>query len=512
MALARSARGGAKETKLAKQSLISATETTWRKWRAFIREKQDELRRRKADAAGLDDLTIGVGATTEVFRAKLTAAERQEMSAILETRRQNAQRQAEAEARQTGQPAPDVEQILAEVVQRISDELDGKTTRSGMALMYFEGELMEFNHQAIANSTSNDDYLLVASDASRRKQMRVASITGVVVMALVLMVLLVFRPFASRETAQVTAPVAYVGQHTTEFWNVETVTIGDVRSSIQGASIGYPLLICLSADQQRLATIGTELRVEGKESIRTYRLNADAQSTPRDLVVANCAVSPPKLLRSAGLIGTETSRALEPTLVQQINVWGADTDPTVIPVDRMQVDLLVTDVQIGTNMLILADGTRWSATTSTPVADGLRLSFLVPVATGSQQAGWEVTQPQGLAAVLPLILPAPSSRAQVVRDRVEVQVGTATVVSRDGQLSVSISLTLTLTNGAEELTLVPADLVVSRDNGAPLTTAQWTPPTLAPGVPATVQVDIPVDSRWSTVEVALGKYRARVHW
>ncbi len=512
MALARSAHRGAKETKLAKQSLISATETAWRKWRAFIREKQDDLRRRQADADGLDDLTIGVGAIAEVFRAKLTAAERQEMSTIVETRRQNAQRQAEAQARQTGQPAPDVEQVLADVVQRISDELEGKATRSGMALMYFEGELMEFNHQAIARSTSDDDYLLIASDASRQKQMRVVAVIGVSVMALVIIVLLVFRPFAASGTAPVTTPVAYVGQHTAELWNAETVTIGNVRAAISGASIGYPLLICLSADQQPLATAGTALRVEGMESIRTYRLNADAQSTPRDLVVADCAVTPPKLLRSAGLIGTETSRLLEPTLVEQVMVWGSDTHPAVIPPDRMQVDLLVRDAQNGASTLILADGTRWSATTSTPVDGGLRLSFLVPVAAGSQEAGWEVTQPEGLPGVLPLTLPAPISHAQVVRERVVVRGGTATVVRRDGRSLVSLTLTLTLASGTEELSLLPSDLVVSRDDGVPVTTAQWTPPALTPGVPATVQVDMLLDSRQSTVEVALATYHARVDW
>lgn len=512
MALARQARGGTKDTKLAKQSLLSATETTWRKWRAFIREKQDEIQRRQVDAAVLDDLTMIAGTTSEVFRAKLTAAERQEMSAILESRRQNAQRQAEAQARQTGTPVPDVEQVLAEVVQRISDELEGKCTKSGMALMYFEGELMEFNHQAIANSTSDDDYMMVASGASRQKQMRMLVIGGVALVAVAIIALIVFRPFAAKSSASAAAPTALVGQQSTELWNVKAVTIGDVRSPIAGASVGYPLLICISDAQQKLATAGTEIRIEGTQSVRTYRLNADTQSMPRDLVVANCAVSPPQMLRSAGLIETQTSRLLDASLIQYVTVWAPDTNPAAIPADRMQVDLLVTDPKIGANTLILADGTRWAATKSTPENGAVRLSYLVPLSKTAQEAGWEVRQDDTLPGLLSVELPAPTSRARLLRDRVQVSDGVAKVVTRDGQSFVSLTLTLALAQGADDLPLLPGDILVSREDGAAIANVQWTPPTLAPKTPATVQVEIPLDSRRSSLEVVLANYRARVGW
>jgi hypothetical protein len=321
----------------------------------------------------------------------------------------------------------------------------------------------------------------------------------------------VVRPFAATGSAPAAAPVAVVGQQPAPVWALTTVTLGDVTGPVTGAALGYPLLLCLSPAQQQVATAGSALRLDGPQSRRTYRLHADATSTPRDLVVANCATAPPTLLRAAGLVETATSRALDAALVRQVTVWGPDTNPAAIPADRMQVELVVSDPQTGPNTLILADGTRWSATSSTPVAGGLRLGFLVPLATSAQDAGWEVTAPDTLPGLLPLTLPAPTSRAALLRERLQVAGGAAQVTTRDGVPLVTLALTLTLGPGPE-LALLPDDVLVTRADGGARVAVPWTPPTLVAGTPVTVELALPRDRPAAAVEVALAAYRARVRW
>ncbi|HEX6288245.1 MAG TPA: hypothetical protein VFZ66_03600 [Herpetosiphonaceae bacterium] len=514
MAFARSPR--AKTTQLSKQQLLAESEATWRKWRAFLREKQAEHQHRQAERAGLDDLTQAAGTSMEVVRARLTAAERQELSAILEYRRRVAQGRAEAQARQQGQPIPDSEEVLGQLLQQIAAELDGNVAKSGMALLPESAQhpdrMNEFNHRAVASRTSDDDYLLLGSDSSRHQRYRLFTIGGVL-LVIVSIGLLILRPFAvDGAAAPAAAPVAQVGRQSAPLWQVRTVTVGDVERPISGAALGYPLLICLSEQQQAVATAGTEIQVAGPESRRAYRLHADLTATPRDLVVANCAVSPPKLLRAAALVATETSQPLDPALISKVAVWGPDTDPATIPAERMRVDLRVRDAEIGRTTLILADGTTWSPTATTPISDGVELRYLVPLASGTQEAGWDVALDDGLSGRLALNLPAPVRRAELLRERVTVQPGAARVVSREGRQRLEVALTLTLADGASDLTLLPGDLAVSREGGAVIATIEWSPPTLSAGQPATVTIGISLDRARGPLELALAGYRARIGW
>ncbi|HEX6293021.1 MAG TPA: hypothetical protein VFZ66_27810 [Herpetosiphonaceae bacterium] len=514
MAFARSPR--AKTTQLSRQQLIAESEATWRKWRAFLREKQAEHQRRQAERAGLDDLTQTDGAATQVVRARLSAAERQELSAILEYRRRVAQAQAEAQARQLGQPIPESEVVFGQLLDQIQAELEGRVAKSGMALLPESAQhperMNEFNHRAVASRTSDDDYLLLGTAAARIERRRLGVIGGTVLILAILLVL-ILRPFAADGTAApAAAAVAQVGQQSTQLWQVRTVTVGDVERPISGAALGYPLLICLSEEQQAVATAGTEVHVAGPDSRRTYRLHADLAGTPRDLVVADCDVSPPRLLRAAALVATETSQPLDPSLITRVAVWGPDTDPATIPAERMRVDLQVRDAEIGRTTLILTDGTEWSPTATTPISEGVELSYLVPLASGPQDAGWEVALDGGLPGRLALSLPAPVSRAQLLRERLTVRPGGARVVSRDGRQQVEVTLTLALADGAPDLTLLPGDLVVSREGGAAIATVEWAPPTVTAGQPATVTIGIPLDRARGSVEIVLAGYRARIGW
>ncbi len=505
--------GQRKAANLAKAQLITAVETTWRTWRAFIREKQDDIQRRQNDATVLDDLTLKPGQSAGPVRAKLSAAIRQELSAVLEARRQEAQRVAEVDARKIGSAPLDPEQVLARVVQRVSDELEGKIHKQGLALVWYDNQLVEFDHRTVARTTRDDDYLLAGGDASRQQRQRRVIVGGVAVMAVVLVLVLVLRPFAaSGSTAPAVVPAATIGKQRVPLWDAPVVVVGDQRSPVSGAALGYPLLLCITPEQQKAATPWTTLTIEGTESVRTYRLNADAQALPRDLVVANCAQSPPQLLRSAGLVDAVTSRPLDAGLIRSVAVWGADTDPSAIPADRMHVELVITDPEVGPNTLILADGSRWSPTSSTPDGDTLRLSYLVPAAQGPQEAGWEVSAAGQLPGLLPVQVPAPMGRAALLRDRLQVRDGNATVTTREGQPVVSLRVTVAVTDGASALTLLPGDLVVKRSDGGPVADVVWSPPTMEPGVAETVEIVIPVNGRRPPLDVALAAYRARVGW
>ena len=506
------AAGTRSATKLAQAQILRALETTWRNWRAFIAEKKDELAQRQADEAGIDDLTTPLNATPAIRKAKLNAATRQELAMILEQRRQAAQRDAEAAARTAGATPPDVEQVMERLVQRIDDELNGRILANGNALVWFEGQLVEFDYRTVSSGTTDDDYLAASGvdpAAERKRRMIIIGIAAAFFLGAALLALNFFG--GGGEAATTSGPtLGSVAAQSAPLWDIQSLAVGGVGGRVSGAALGYPTLVCLTDKQIDALKPGETVVLTGTTSVRSYILHDSATATPRDLIVGDCGQKPPKLLASAALLSAETAKPLRDGLITQVTTTGSDTDPANIPADRMRVDLTVVQPDAPQGTLVLADGTRWSPASSTPGEKSTLLTYLVPAATTSQVAGWELSGGSGLPGRLTLTIPAPAARAALLRQNLTVRASGADVSTRNGSPILTLSLNVTLASGAAPITLLPSDLVLKRaGNGrAP----EWQPPTLEPGKAVTVRIVIPLQDAGSSMEAALGAWHARLRW
>lgn len=475
-------------------------ERTWRQWKAFIVEQADLLAQQAA--AALDaDLTDVSPPTPRT--ARLDAATRQQFGAVLEARRQQAQAHAERGAREAGQPLPDAEQVYATVVQHIADELDGKVHPAGLALVWYRDTLMTFDAQAVLTGTTEADYLTAQrSGPTTRQAALLLVLMGVLLVALVVLVRWAF-PAAPVSTAQ-TGSVVQVGQQDIPLWTVQAVAVGAQVTTAQMRG-GYPAVLCLG-DGPPVGP-GTTIVVTGTQAIRRYQVQAAGADREADLLLTDCA-TPTGLRATARLVETQTRRMLDAALLRTVTVRSPDRDPQAIPPDQMEVllDLALPDAELGT--LVLADGRRWTATRSTGVAGSTRLTYMVPLAQTTQPAGFEVAQGADLPALLAFTLPAPTSRATLLRRWLHVQADPPTVTLHDGTPALALTLRVTLAAEADALDLQASDLTAEA-GGMPVDVG-WTPPALVPGQATTIALQLPMRADGPIV-LALAAWRVRLN-
>jgi hypothetical protein len=226
-----------------------------------------------------------------------------------------------------------------------------------------------------------------------------------------------------------------------------------------------------------------------------------------DLLLADCDSTPAVPKASARLIETQTRLMLAAATLRSISVRGPDLDPQAIPPNQMEVTLDLAFSDAGGGTLVLADGHRWAATRSAATDGGTHLVYLVPLAQAAQPAGWELPQRSELPALLAITLPAPTSRAALLRRLLDVQAAPPASAMRDGEIELAISLTVTLDAQAAPLALLPDDLLVE-SGGAPLA-ARWDTLTLTPGRPTTIPVRVPLRTS-DPLEIALANWRVRI--
>lgn len=498
---------------VAQSLLIAAREDAWRQWRSFIREEQDKLQRRMhaLTGSGDDALTLPLNGTRQAPVSRLKPEDRQRMQTILDQRLQEAKRQAEAAARQQGQREPDGDEVLGQLLQRISDELEGTVHPQQYALVWVDTGLVTLDVRRLLSGTVDSDYYALPGRGPQIPRAYVGAVVGLLAL-LVLGYLVWSRSRPETTNAAGDAPTAQIGQATAPFWTVQTLIIGDQTARIEGAAVGYPLLICVPPTLAAQATPGTTITLVGAESRRQYRLHADAQALPRDLLLADCTTKPVTMHVSAELVETATRRALDPALIGQVATWGPDTDPATIPPERMLVELVIREANVGTNTLILADGSRWQPTTTEAITDGVQVSFLVPLAQAEQEAGWERASSDGLPSVLALTVPAPRQRQHILGERLVVESLAANVDGTTAQRTVGMTLTLRLADGTAPLSLLPGDLQVTRPDGAVVSAARWNPPRLESASAVTVPITIPISGGTGALDLQIGSYRARVRW
>lgn len=478
-------------------------ERTWRNWKAFIAEQLDELVAQQADESPEADLTGSGRANPR--KAKLDAATRQQFGGVLEARRQQVQAKAERDAREQGKPIPDADQIYAALLQHIMDELDGKIHPSGMALVWYKDALIKFDAAAVSAGMTDADYLAAGAGNSPTKQQALLLLGLVFVLGIVLVFALPFFFGSPPVKVTASASTARVGQQSAPLWTVDLASVGVLTVPVRMLN-SYPPVLCVEQTTVKAATPGASVVLTSTQAIRRYQVQA-ATTNQADLVLADCTVSPPAPKGVAQLIETRTRTMLHGETLNAVLVRGPDLDPEAIPTNQMEVTIEVALPDAGGGTLILADGRRWSATRSEKAEGGTRLVYLVPLAQSSQPAGWELPNGAALPDLLAITLPAPTSRAALLRRVLDVQAGQPTVALRDGEHELLIMLTVALKADAAPIGLLADDLV-ALSNGSPLA-ARWDTPQLTPGKSATIAVRVPLHDR-DTLEIALASWRVRV--
>lgn len=475
----------------AEATLARDIERTWRSWKAFVAEQLDELAAQRAGDAPEADLTGGARPTPR--KARIDGATRQQFGAVLESRRQAAQARAERAARERGLPPPDADQVYADLLRQIGDELDGKAHPGGLALVWYKDALLKFDAQALLAGTTDADYLSAGLAGPTKGQ----ALALIGLLAGLLLALWFAAQWAfGAPTAAASPGIAWVGQNRAQLWNSDTAQLG---AQVFPATLqaGFPPTLCLP--ERPALPAGATVVLTGTQAVRRYRLEPGGSAGEADLLLADCGSSGAPA--TAQLVETQTYHLLGGELLQQLAVRGPDLDPQSIPADQIEVALQIGIADAGAGTLILADGRRLAATRSAPAPGGTELVYLAPLAGTAQLAGWELARAGQLPLLLPLTLPAPASRAALLREALAVQPAGVALIGSE----LALTLTLTL-DGAAPLVLAPDDLIA--EVGGARLTPRWDPPTLTPGAAITVVVRLALRDR-APLEAELAGWRAR---
>ena len=483
----------------AQAKLAADITRTWRAWRDLITELEDSLPRPDDD----DDGLFGES-NRPIRRAKLQAAARRQMEAIIERRRQQAQGEAEAEARRAAQPMPDPDTVRAALIQQIRRELNGEVHKQGLALVWWENRLIEFDHRRLLGETSDDAYLAAGlSQRGPSKPVAIGAGVGMLVLFAVVLRVLWGVFFASpTPVAAGDERVAQVGEETVTVWDGQQLQVGEqlLQATVRGSA--YPLEVCVQPGRDALtAPTGATVVLTGTTNVRRYMV---AEGGAYDLAVTSCDSD--ERLFAAALTDARTTEDLPAGIIQAVRVDSADVDPLNIPASRMRVILDVGTTESGT--LILADGSRWSATEQLRNESGARLIYLVPALDSPQDGGWEVERTgPGVPGVAALNIPAPQSRVAMLHERLEVRDPEIGTVVRDGTETAAVTMTLSVTDG-EAITLIRGDVQFRAVGGGAAAPAQVDLPMLEPGKPQSVTIILP-KSR-DDLELVIGTWRARI--
>lgn len=483
----------------AEATLARDIEKTWRAWKAFVAERLAELAAQQAEEAPEADLT---GAARPAPRqARLDPATRQQFGAVLEARRQQAQARAERAAREQGRPAPDADQVYADLLRQIGDELDGRAHPAGLALVWYKDALLKFDAQALLAGTTDADYLAAGAGGPTKGQ--AAALIGLIGALLAALWFAAQWAFGSSAPAAAAGPASvWVGQASARLWGVETAQVAGraLPAMMQG---GFPPTLCLPDRAPALAG-DTTLILTGTQAVRRYQLAPGGSLSEADLLLAECGAG--GAVMPAQLVETQTHQQLSGELLRQVSVRGPDLDPESIPADQIEVTLQIDIPDAGAGVLVLADGRRWAATHSAPVPGGTQLIYLAPLTSAAQPAGWELPRAGQLPALLPLTLPAPLSRPALLRQVLAVQPAEAALAGQAEAAELVITLTLTLDRAAAPIALLPDDLAA--EAGGARLEPRWEPPQLLPGATTILVARVPARDR-APIELALAGWRAR---
>lgn len=479
----------------AQATLRKALERQWRAWSALIAEMEGErlaAERAKDPEAALFDAPAPV-------KASLPLATRKQLLAVFDGRLQTTQAEADVEARRASQPPPDAEEVRHRLIAHITRELRGEVHEKGLALIYWNGKLVPFDHRAIQRATSAADYLAAGLGRRASSPMQTALIIGGgvagIVVVLIFVVTVLLAPSGPRQAASVAE--ARVGDQAIMRWDVQAAGGSDgLKLRVDTKLVSYPLVIC--APQQQAARVRGTVVVTGTANLRRYALGAGGA----DLRVVACE-NPQQELARGTLTEAFTALPAAESRIRDAWVRGPANDPQRIPADRMEVTLLV-DPAISEASLVLADGTRLSPSERRPVESGLELVYLAPLSQVTQSAGLHEQVPNNLPQISTVVLPAPEDRLSYLS---RVLVVTDARIVREG---TTLRLTLTVqasTDRGEALGLQLSDIYAAA--GAKGITTTWAPMTIrGDAVPQQLVIELPVVD--AAITVSVGTWQASV--
>ncbi len=493
-------------------TLVRDLERTWRDWRTLIADLQaTEVQQRQAAS---DTLLVP---PAQPVRSNLPAGTRRRLLEELEVRRQQAQARAEAEARASGAPAPSVDAISTALLAQIAAELAGERHPKRLALVWWRDELHEFDHRALLQAgLSEADYLRVGG----AKRWGPLLIGGAGVCLLLGAALLMWNVVFARGTAIAETDALTIAGVAAALPQPTALAIGAVAGPAS-LRLDAPPVVCVDGPLRAAAQPGATLVLTDTGSIRHYTLTTGATTTAVDLVVATCRTGVPEPVAQGTLVEDHTVELLPAEQLLGVATWAADTDPQSIPIGQMQVDLdLAAAVADPTGTLVLADGTRWPPTSTVPISGGLRLRYRVPQLSGGavtpggepvglpQQAAWSRSGASGeLPAVLPVALPAPTTRAAQLANFLEVLGVEASTTSA----TLTLTATVELAPGAPALALQQGDGTLMDARGT-LLAGTWQLPALQSGEPARVVLTAPVAGMKVPLTLRLGGRHIRLGW
>ncbi len=476
----------------AQATLRKALERQWRAWSALITELEGELQateRAQDPEAALFD-------APPAPKASLPLATRKQLLAVFDARLQTAQAEAEVEARQASLPPPDAEDVRRRLITHIARELRGEINEKGLALIYWQGKLVPFDHRALQRNTKAADYLAAGLGKKGGGPLQTALIIGggvsAILAVLAFLLSVVFAPAPTQQAGGLRE--GRVGDQTVARWDVKAAAVGSLELRIDPSRVSYPLVVC--APEKQAAELAGTATITGSVSVRHYTLT----DTGADLRVVSCE-NPSHELARGTLEDAFTVLPAPAGRVRDVWVRGPDNDPQRIPANRMEVTLLV-DPAIGESSLVLADGTALSPSERRPTDAGLELFYLAPLSQVTQSAGFVEQVPGGLSQVTPVMLPAPEARLSYLNRVLAI---TDASVERDG---AAFRLTLTLHANAdrgESLTVQPGDVRVTA--GSQNLSATWAPLSFtADGTPQELVMNVPATN--GPVTVAIGTWQA----
>lgn len=476
----------------AQATLRKALERQWRAWSALITELEGEMQA----AERAHDPEAALFDAPPAPKASLPLATRKQLLAVFDSRLQTAQAEAEAEARLASLPPPDAEDVRRKLIAHIGRELRGEIHEKGLALIYWQGKLVPFDHRALQRSTKAADYLAAGLGKKGGGPVQTALIIGGGVAGILgllfFMLNVVLAPAPTQRASGLRE--GRVGDQTVTRWDLKTAAIGSLTLRVDPERVSYPLVVC--APEKQAAMLTGTATLTGTDSLRHYTL-ADKGA---DLRVVSCE-NPSQVLARGTLADAFMVLPAQQGRVRDVWVRGPDDDPQAIPANRMEVTLLV-DPDIGESSLVLADGTALSPSERRPKETGLELIYLAPLSAVTQSAGLVEQVPGGLSHVTPVMIPAPEARLTYLGRVLSV---TDATVKRNG---TAIQLTLAVranTDRSEPLTIQPGDVRVAA--GSQSLTATWAPLSIdGDGKPQQLVMNIPATS--GPVTVAVGTWQA----
>jgi hypothetical protein len=453
---------------LARSQYLSAYERSWRQWRDFIREQQEERAAKKQEGSGFDAFGMPLLGTREPFTATLPADVRAQYTRVLEERRQETLRAAEERARTAGQPAPDRDTVFDHLLAHIEKELVGQIEPHGRAIVWHDGHLIDFNHQRVLRQTSDADYRVAQGGSASNPRQRLFLAIGGVLAIVVLMGFAYTRLAGSTVSLQAEQALASINGTPIPFWDTTDMAVAGQSFALTSVQAGYPLQICAPEVSQPLLVPEASVVLTGTESVRMYEL-VSLESDRADLLVSDCEQRSSATIAKGLLQEAQTSTQLDPNLLRSISVRGADSDPVRIPQDRMLVSLVLDSQLRERGTLILEDGSRF-APTSSETGDLFSLSYLVPLSPVPQAVGLEFVELGHLPAILAFTLPAPTSHAQLLRDVLQVDAEESEVIAVNG--SVGLQINLVVKNASNEAISIRSTDPICRQ-GTTTLTVQW---------------------------------------